>query len=153
MSDLKLIALDAEDLAVISAHLQDAVLQVGDMAYLPREQRFAAIVNRFDWSNGLHKAGKNPCYFRRRTGIHFERVLGARLHGIDLKDRDRVLELLALQFEVKDAPEGFVTLVFAGGGEISLHVECIEAELRDLGPAWQARAKPEHPDEEPSAAS
>ncbi len=50
MPELKLIALDADDLKVISAHLQDAVLRVGDIAYLPRERRFAALGNRFDWT-------------------------------------------------------------------------------------------------------
>ena len=52
MSELKLIALDAEDLSVLSANLQDAVLRIADIAYLPREKRFAAIANRFDWLDG-----------------------------------------------------------------------------------------------------
>ena len=53
MPELKLIVLDADDLAVISAHLQDAVLKVGDLAYLPAERRFAALGNRFDWADAL----------------------------------------------------------------------------------------------------
>jgi hypothetical protein len=70
--------------------------------------------------------------------------------GIDLKAGQEVLELLALQFEPQatEDPQGHLTLVFAGGGAVRLHVECIEGEMKDLGPAWQARAVPRHPDDE-----
>lgn len=150
MDNLKLIALDAEDLKVISAHLQDAVLKVADMAFVPSERRFAAILNRFDWTTTL-PGGKRRVPVRRQTALRFERVLGAQVSGIDLKAGQEVLELLALQFEPTPAtedPQGHLTLVFAGGGAVRLHVECIESELKDLGPAWQARAVPKHPDDE-----
>lgn len=147
MADLKLIALDAEDLAVISAHLQDAVLQVGDAAFLPREKRFVVVANRFDWVEA-HKRDDNPENFaRRQTALRFERVLSAKVQGVDLKNKSEVLALLAIAFEPMDAPEGDVTLHFANGGAIRLHVECIEAELKDLGPVWQAKSKPRHPDD------
>ena len=55
-----------------------------------------------------------------------------------------MLELLTLQFEEADKPEGHITLVFAGGAAIRLHVECIEAEMRDLGPVWKTKLMPEH---------
>ncbi len=149
MIDLKLIALDAEDLQVVSANLQDAVVKVADMAYLPRERRFAALLNRFDWAAADgHRTGRKLLrrtrLMRRRSALRFERVLGARLLNIDLKARSRVLSLLAIQFEPKTPPGGTVTLVFAGGGGIQLDVECIEAELRDMGAVWRARAKPDH---------
>jgi hypothetical protein len=149
MSTLKLVALDADDLKVVSAHLQDAVLKVADMAYVPRERRFAAIMNRFDWTTTLSD-GKPDSATRRQAALRFERVLGAKVSGIDLKAGHEVLELLALQFEevAPEDPQGHVTLVFAGGGAVRLHVECIEAELKDLGPAWQARAVPRHPDDD-----
>ena len=88
MAELKLIAFDADDLAVMSAHLQDAVLKVGDIAYLPRERRFAAIGNRFDWADAL-KGGNSGSqeYMRRRAALRFERVLGAQLQGIDCRGR------------------------------------------------------------------
>jgi hypothetical protein len=146
MSELKLIALDAEDLAVLSANLQDAVLRVGDVAYLPREKRFAAIANRFDWAGATDSTGT---YARRRSAMRFERVLGAQLHGIDLANKGTVLALLAISFEPAEAPEGHVILHFADGAAIRLHVECIEAEMKDLGPVWQAKSKPHHPDEGP----
>jgi hypothetical protein len=152
MPDLKLIALDAEDLAVISAHLQDAVMKVGDLAFLPREKRFAAVANRFDWVDAIdNDATGKKRYARRRAALRFERVLGARVHGIDLKSKGAVASLLAIRFEPGDPPQGQVILEFADGGAIRLNVECIEAELRDLGPAWEAKSKPQHPDDDAPA--
>lgn len=148
MGDLKLAALDAEDLAVISAHLQDAVLHVGDMIYRPAEHRFAAITNRFDWAAATGAHGGAPSLERRRTALRFDRVLEAKLQGIDLKSKRQVLSLLAIQFDETEPPGGYVTLFFAGGAAIRLKVECIEAEMRDLGAAWQARSLPEHPNTE-----
>jgi len=147
MGDLKLAALDAEDLSVISAHLQDAVLRVGDMAYLPAEHRFAAVANRFDWAAAAGANGE-PRMERRRAALRFDRVLEAKCQKIDLKSKRQVLELLAIKFEETEAPGGYVTLVFAGGPAIRLKVECIEAEMRDLGAAWKARRRPEHPETE-----
>jgi hypothetical protein len=146
MAELKLIALDADDLAVLSAHLQDAVIQVADIAYLPKERRFAAVGNRFDW---MAAAGPAEGYARRRAAVRFERVLGAQVQAIDLKNKGLVLSLLAVTFEPTAAPAGYVTLHFADGGAIRLHVECIEAELKDLGPIWQVEFKPQHPDGSP----
>lgn len=149
MQTLKLIALDGEDLAVLSAHLQDAIVTVGDMAYLPRERRFALLANRFDWEAAVQAEvtgapnGKTPCV-RKRAGMHFERVLGARVRGIDLAQKQVVLNLLALHFEETDAPSGVVTFLFSGGGELELTVECMEAGLEDLGPAWDAKGTPCH---------
>ncbi len=153
-SDLKLIALDAEDLAVVSAHLQDAVLRVADIAYLKTEKRFALILNRFDWSEALDDDRKTAKrlraeHTRKRAGLRFERVLGVQSTAFDPKAKDAVLNMLAIGFDLKVDPEGHVTLLFSGGAAIKLHVECIEAELRDLGSAWRARAKPKHPGDEP----
>ena len=145
MADLKLVALDAEDLSVISAHLQDAVVKVADVAYLPREKRFAAVLNRFDWADAVQDGSKS--FARRRTALRFERVLSAQVQGIDLKNKSLVLDLLAIGFEPREAPAGDVTLVFADNGAIRLHVECIEGEMKDLGAAWQAKSKPQHPDD------
>jgi hypothetical protein len=148
MADLKLIALDADDLAVISAHLQDAVLQVGDIAYLPKNKRFAAITNRFDWFNALQDGKSEKAEFaRRRTALRFERVLSAQVQGIDLKNKSTVLSLLAIGFEPADAPEGDIILLFSEGRAMRLRVECIEAELQDLGAIWQATSRPQHPDD------
>ena len=148
MELLKLLALDEDDLQVMSAHLQDAVLRIGDIAYVPSEKRFAMVANRFDWESASDGTSRKKKGFqRRRSAMRFDRVLGAQLQGIDLKAKNAVLELLAIQFEETDKPEGHVTLVFAGGGAIRLHVECIEAEMRDMGPVWETKLKPEHEDD------
>lgn len=155
MQPLKLLALDAEDLEVISAHLQDAVLRAADMAYVPSQKRFAAVANRFDWEGAIRDdGGRKKNFQRRRAALRFDRVLSAQLKGIRPSARSSVLELLAIRFEETRNPEGYITLVFAGGGAIRLHVECIEAELKDLGPAWRARSRPAHgddADEQPSS--
>ena len=149
MQPLKLAALDRQDLEVLSAHLQDAVLRVSDMTYLPRQKRFAAVLNRFDWAGALKvDGGKARQLERRRSALRFDRVLGAQFSNIRLSAKSAVLDLLAVNFEETEPPSGFVTFVFAGGGAIRLKVECIEAELKDLGPAWRARARPEHKDSE-----
>ena len=141
MEKLKLIAFDSEDLAVISAHLQDASLTAEDMAFLPRQKRFAAIASRQHWTPALAGISGQQC----QAALRFERVLGARFMGLDLEARATVLSLLAMQYApvAANEPEGYVTLFFAGGGAIRLHVECIEAELRDLEPGWQQAGMPD----------
>lgn len=149
MEPLKLIALDEEDLAVVSSHLQDAVLRVADMVFLPTQKRFAAVLNRFDWEGAVEGGGKT--YKRRRTALRFDRVLGAKVKNVKQTAGDRVLSLLAVSFEQGDSPGGSVVLTFSGDASILLQVECIEAELKDLGPAWRTRSKPQHPGAEPGA--
>lgn len=143
MTPLKLLALDQEDLQVVSSHLQDAVVRVGDMAYVPSQKRFAAILNRFDWERAKEHDGED--YRRRRTALRFDRVLRAMHKDLRPEKPDRVLSLLAVQFEPGEAPSGTITLAFSGGVTIQLEVECVEAELRDLGPSWPTRHKPQHP--------
>ena len=139
MELLKLVALDAEDLAVVSAHLQDAVLRTGDLTYLPAERRFALVARRFDWEAD---PGEPPR--RRLTGMHFDRVQRVRLRGIDRSTPDQVLNLLAITFAEKDPPSGTATLIFSDGAAIQLDLECIEAQMKDLGPVWEADRRPLH---------
>jgi hypothetical protein len=73
--------------------------------------------------------------------------LGAQVHGLDLKNKGAITELLAVSFEPGEPPAGRVILQFADGGAVRLNVECIEAELRDLGPAWEAKSRPRHPED------
>lgn len=137
---LKLAAMEREDLAIISAHLQDAVACVRDMAYLPADRRFAMVVNRFDWIT----ASEQEKSVRRRAGVRFERVQKARTRNLDLKDEKTVLNLLAIEFAEQEAPSGTITLYFSGDAAIQLEVECIEMAMSDLGPEWSARAAPKH---------
>ncbi len=136
---LKLIALDADDLSVISAHLQDAVLKRGDIAWLPGEKRFALALRRFDWE-GAAQGQKR----RRLSALHFDCVTAAR--STKIVAGDAVLSLLAVTFTGSDDPAGQVTLHFSDGAAIRLDVECIEAQMKDLGPIWEAVATPAHPD-------
>ena len=145
MDQLKLAALDADDLAVISAHMQDAVVLVGDMKFVPNRSQFAIVANRFDWEQAENGSGKDEAYQRRRTGLHFNRVVSARANGINQKREDGVLELLSITFEEgEEAPSGEIVLSFAAGGTLRLSVECIEVQLSDLGASWPTRNKPEH---------
>jgi len=144
MTALKLHALDAEDLAVIAAHLQDAIMRVQEMTYLPQQQRFAAVLNRFDWLDAEKGAGKRGRYQRRQAALRFDRVLDAKVQNISARHYDGIYELLTIQFQPTDPPSGEVLLIFSGDAAIRLNVECIEAELRDLSAAWHARSKPHH---------
>jgi Protein of unknown function (DUF2948) len=139
MDLLRLVAFDQEDLAIVSAHLQDAIVRVGDLAYLPHERRFAIAARRFDWEAN---PGEPPR--RRLTGLHFERVQAVRVRGIDRDDRDAALDLLAITFEESDPPGGTVTLIFADGAAIQADVECLEMQMKDLGPVWEAESRPNH---------
>lgn len=141
MSTLKLYALDQEDLDVLSAHLQDAVLRIRDMAYLPDQRRFALVVNRFDWADQADKADDKH---RRRTALHFEKVNIVRRRKLRQDSPDGVLNLLAIRFNETDAPAGTVDLVFSADAAIRLEVECLEASLSDLGPAWSTGVVPSH---------
>jgi hypothetical protein len=140
---LKLAALDNEDLLVLSAHVQDAVLRTGDLVWSPAHHRFALAMNRFAWETVETGRRKRP-YQRRRTAMHFDRVVAVKSVGIDRGVPGRILSLLAVEFEAGDAPAGEIRLLFAGGSEIRLAVECIEAQLADLGAAWQTNARPAH---------
>lgn len=145
MHRLKLMALDAEDLAVISAQAQDAVTRPDAFDYRPREKRFTAVINRFAWDKEAGKAGQSGAHERRQSALSFARVLNVRTLGIKRGDADQVLSLLAIRFSETDAPAGLMELVFADGPLIQLDVECIEAQLEDLGGAWETRFKPRHP--------
>jgi Protein of unknown function (DUF2948) len=141
---LRLIALDAEDLAILSAHVQDAVLKVGDMSWISDEKRFVLPMNRFVWEAAAGGSWIKRDYQRRRSCLHFERVEGVKSAGIDRDAKESVLELLAVRFEPRETPSGDVLLDFAGGPSIRLAVECVEAQLADLGPAWSTDHAPRH---------
>jgi hypothetical protein len=144
MTPLKLVALDEKDLEIVSAHTQDAVTKVGELAYQRAARRFVMPMNRFVWEapGGFFRRHDE----RRLSVLHFDRVLGARISRIDRSKADEVLSLLAIRFAPGEMPAGTVELDFSGGGTIRLDVECIEARLADLGAAWQAGSRPKHED-------
>jgi len=139
MSGLKLLAQDEEDLKIISAHLQDAVMRVGDLAYLRKQRRFAAVVNRFCWECEERESGT-----RVRTGIHFDGVLRVQSSHVRQNDPEAIAELLAIDFTPEADGGGTIDLLLSGGGRIRLHVECIDAVLRDMTEPRPAVARPEH---------
>jgi Protein of unknown function (DUF2948) len=109
---LKLIALDRDDLDVVSTHLQDAVLKVCDVIWHPAEQRVVLALSRFDW--GCTCDG-SPDLRRCRTALRFERVSCFKARNVRPTDKGAVLNLLAVEFAENDPPGGVVTLTFSGG--------------------------------------
>ena len=141
MDLLKLIALDREDLEIVSAHLQDSVVKIGEVIWRPAEHRVVIALNRFDWEAAI---GDTPSFQRRRAALRFDRVLSCKCRSLDCSAKEQVLNLLAIEFSETDAPGGVLTLAFSGGGALRLEVECLEVEAVDLGPVWQTGCCPEH---------
>jgi Protein of unknown function (DUF2948) len=143
--ELKLVALDKDDIEVVSAHLQDALVRIADVFWQPGDHRFVMALNRFDWVGAADpKADPRADYRRCRTALRFERVLACKCRGLDQANKDARLNLLAVEFAEREPPGGCVTLTFSGGGMIRLDVECLEAELADLGEVFAAGPCPDH---------
>jgi Protein of unknown function (DUF2948) len=158
--ELKLIALDKDDIEVISAHVQDSLVKVADILWRPSDHRFVMALNRFDWVAAAEiartgggtgapcgtrsKAAAKADYRRCRTALRFERVLACKCRNLDQTAKDAQLNLLAVEFAETDSPAGVVSLIFSGGGIIRLTVECLEAELADLGEVSAAAICPDH---------
>jgi hypothetical protein len=127
---LKLIALDADDLAVVSAHVQDARVQTSDIIWRQGEKRLVIGMSRLDWEQTL--SGETAPR-RLIAALRFERVLACKSRKIDLAKPDLALELLGIEFHAGEAPGGSAVLMFSDGGALRLDVECLECELTDLG--------------------
>ncbi|MFA6267127.1 MAG: DUF2948 family protein [Pseudolabrys sp.] len=138
---LKLAVLDEEDLEVVATHLQDAVVKVADVIWQPEAQRLVIGLNRFDWEQAI---ADKPQNCRRRSALRFERVQSFKRRSVDQDGKDTVLNLLTVEFTETDAPSGVVTLIFSGDAAMRLEVECLEAELADLGPVWTCTGRPVH---------
>jgi hypothetical protein len=135
---LRLLAEDAEDLGVIAAALQDAVAKIGDIQYEASARRLTIAFNRFRWEAGRRSRE------RVRSGVQFGGVLAVQARKLRRDAPNAVIELLTLGFEAGEAPGGVITLTFAGGGDLKLDVECVDAVLSDVSQAWPARGVPEH---------
>jgi DUF2948 family protein len=148
MDELKLVALDRDDIEVVSAHVQDGLVKVADIFWQPDEHRFVMALNRFDWMNAVDANGvkdRNSADYRRcRTALRFERVSACKYRNLNQSNKGALLNLLAVEFAERNSPAGVVTLTFSGGGAIRLDVECLEAELADLGEVFSATACPDH---------
>lgn len=127
---LKLIALDADDLAVISAHVQDARVQASDIVWRQQEKRLVIGMNRLDWEPIL---SGGTCSRRLIAALRFDRVLACKSRNIDLEAPEASLELVGIEFHASDPPGGCALLMFGDGAALRLDVECLECELTDLG--------------------
>ena len=135
---LRLLACDEDDLAVISAALQDAVTRIGDIQWSASTRELTIAFNRFCWET---EGGAGQ---RVRSGLQLGCVHQVRGRKLRRDARDAVLELLALTFEPKEPPGGVVTFAFAAGGDLAAEVECIDAVLADTSTPWKTARKPEH---------
>lgn len=133
---LRLLAQDADDLAIISAALQDAVGKVGDIVYEPKARRLTVAFNRFRWEAGVRQ--------RVRSALQLGGVLDVKARKLRRDRRDAVIELLALTFEPGESPGGVVMLSFAGGGDLRAEVECVDAVLADVSSPWPTPRAPAH---------
>ena len=163
---LKLRAEDEEDLRIIAACLQDALIPLGDIHYLDVDRRFVMLANRFRWENcteGNEAAdaavaqrvdpGLEGCsiYERVNCGIQFDNVAAVRCRGFDQRDRGRILELLTMEIETSDTNRMAVVLLFAGGGAIRIEGEGIRCRISDIGEPWPTQWRPNHPIDDAAA--
>jgi len=126
---------DADDLGIIAALVQDAVLPITEMRYRPAKRQFLMLLNRFRWED------KTPQPERVRSILVFDGVTQVRSQGIDRTDRDVVLSVLSLNWTPKADATGVLQIVLAGDGAIALHMEAMDATLRDVTRPYLATSR------------
>jgi len=144
---LRLKALDAEDLAVIAALVQDAVFPAGEMKWDRKARRFAILLNRFRWEDAPNAEARKRSYERVQAVLAFEDVMKVQSQGVDKSDPDMVFSLLDLAFSPGEDGAGRVELTLAGDGVIALDVEALEVILQDVTRPYVAPSNkaPSHP--------
>jgi hypothetical protein len=145
---LRLRAADAEDLAVISACLQDALVSVRDLAYDPQARRFIFVANRFRWEASGADAREGAPFERILCGVAFEAVDGVAYRGFHRSEEDRILSLLAIQ-AVPQPTGATIELDFAGNAAIRLTAAEISCRARDFGESWPTAWRPGHQLDDP----
>lgn len=171
---LRLLARDGEDLKVVSALVQDAILNMGDMKFQPRARRFSLLINRFRWEDSAMAQAAGRPFERVRAVLDFADVQRVAHMGLERGDGDLVLSLLAIEYQPQAVPEaapeaaadteagqplpagpGRVILTFAGDGALALDVECLEVHLQDVTRPYAAPSgrAPAHPLAQPGAGS
>jgi hypothetical protein len=141
---LKLRAEDADDLAVLSACLQDALVAVRDLGYLAELQNFVLVANRFRWESGLRPLPGEERHQRVLCAVTFSTVAGVSYRGFRRSDEDRILCLLAIRSELAAAGGATILLEFAGHAAIRLDVARILCRAEDLGEPWPTPWRPRH---------
>ena len=140
---LRLFTEDAEDLKIIAAAVQDAVVKAGNLKYEQKKRRFGLELNRYRWESAPTRKGEPG--ERVRTLLAFDGVMSVKTRGITKVDPELILSLLSVEFTPDaEPPGGKVTLLFAGDGEIVLTVEAIDASLIDSDYVWPTRHVPSH---------
>lgn len=145
---LRLRAFDVEDLAVISALVQDAIFPIAEMSWQPSKRRFALLLNRFRWEDRDAAAQRGRAVERVQSVLAFEDVQSVRSQGVDRSDQDVILSVLSVAFEPGEDGAGQMQIALAGDGEIELSVEALEATLKDvtrpyIAPSGKAPSHPE----------
>ena len=141
-NNLKLIGKNQEDLKVISAHSQDSIVAVKDMIFLEKNRIFLMMVNRFMWEDiekGVFRHHK-----RIRCAVKFEEVLKVMSQNINQKNKNKLLECLAIKCNKILDKNYEINFFFAGGGVITLISEFIEVIMHDLGASWKVKHFPRH---------
>ena len=144
VQNLKLIAKTNEDLRVISAHLQDSIVNTSEIANLKKNRIFLMQLNRFMWEDvekGVFRKNK-----RIRTVLKFENVLKVSSKNVNQKKNDRFLDFLAIETSKMTDKDYEMNLIFSGDIIIKLVVEAIEVTLDDQGSPWESKNKPRHED-------
>ena len=131
---LRLLAEDEDDLHIISAALQDAIMRPVDIVWEPASRRVTLQLSRFCWECGGTRV---------MAAMQFGDVIAVKSRRLP-RLPESALELLAMDFEPGDAPGGRVILMFAGGGDLRIDVDCLDAVLTDLSERWPARVAPTH---------
>jgi hypothetical protein len=131
---LRLLAEDADDLHIISAALQDAIMRPVDIVWEPSARRVTLALSRFCWECGGTRV---------MSAMQFGDVIAVKSRRLP-RGPEHALELLAMDFEPGEAPGGRVTMMFAGGGDLRIDVECLDAVLTDLSERWPAKIAPTH---------
>ena len=140
--NLKLIAKTEEDLKIVSAHLQDSIASLTDIANLKKNKIFLMQLNRFMWEDvekGVFRKNK-----RIRTILKFENVLNVTSKNINQKKDNKFLDFLAIESNVLADKSYEIKLIFSGDSIIKIGAEVIDATLDDQGIAWDSKAKPKH---------
>ena len=143
---LALRALDVQDLAVVSAMVQDGVFPVTEMRWQKRQRRLAILLNRFRWEDRAAAEAAGRPVERVQAVLSVEDVTAVQVQGLDPADRDVVASVLAVEFAPGEDGRGRVTLLLAGDGAIAADVECLEVTLRDVTRPYLApsRKAPSH---------
>lgn len=143
---LKLLATDPDDLTVVSAMLQDAIVAVGDMTWQPDDSRFVLVASRFRWERQGERDRKGEIHERVHSGLCIDHARSVRRRGFDPKHPTRILELLAIGHQPADGTGGQLVLTFAGGAEIAIEVAKLAVRLDDIDQPWPTRLQPHHDD-------